>query len=192
MRPIPFRTDYSTQPEATDIAEGDGRPLVYVTFGTVFNNPAGLFRHAVEGVADLDVRVVVTVGPDGNPEAFGSIPDNVSVYRYVQLLPRCSLVVSHAGSGTFLASLDHGLPQLCLPQAADQFLNAQQCAAAGAGLRIPPADVTRESVCQAAFQLIGDERFRVNAQRIQKEIASMPLPATLVAVIEQLADTTAK
>ena len=138
---------------------------------------------------------MVTVGPDGNPEAFGSVPDNVSVYRYVpqtQLLPRCSVVVSHAGSGTFVASLDHGIPQLCLPQAADQFLNAQQCAAAGAGLRIPPADVTRESVRQAAAQLIGDEQFRTNAQLIQKEIASMPLPATLVAVIEQLADTTAK
>lgn len=195
MRPISFSTDFSTQPEAADMAEGDGRPLVYVTFGTVFNNPGGLFRHAVEGVADLDVRVVVTVGPDGNPEAFGALPDNVSVYRYVpqtQLLPRCSLVVSHAGSGTFLASLDHGLPQLCLPQAADQFLNALQCAAAGAGLRIPPAEVTRESVRQAAAQLIGDERFRMNAQRIRNEIASMPLPATLVPVIEALASTAMK
>ena len=195
MRPIPFSTDFSTQSEVANVAEGDDRPLVYVTFGTVFNNPGGLFRHAVEGVAGLDVRVVVTVGPDGDPEAFGALPDNVSVHRYVpqtQLLPRCSLVVSHAGSGTFLASLDHGLPQLCLPQAADQFLNAQQCATAGAGLRIPPAEVTRESVRQAAAQLIGDERFRTNAQRIRNEIASMPLPATLVAVIEELANTATK
>lgn len=194
MRPIPFSTEFSTQSELVDIAEDD-RPLVYVTFGTVFNNPGGLFRHAVEGVADLDVRVVVTVGPDGDPEAFGALPHNVSVHRYVpqtQLLPRCSLVVSHAGSGTFLASLDHGLPQLCLPQAADQFLNAQQCATAGAGLRIPPADVTRESVRQAAAQLIGDEQFRTNAQRIRNEIASMPLPATLVSGIEGLASTATK
>ena len=195
MRPISFSTDFSTQSEVANIAEGDVRPLVYVTFGTVFNNPGGLFRHAVEGVADLDVRVVVTVGPDGDPEAFGALPDNVSVHRYVpqtQLLPKCSLVVSHAGSGTFLASLDHGLPQLCLPQAADQFLNAQQCATAGAGLRIPPAEVTRESVRQAAAQLIGDAQFRTNAQRIRNEIASMPLPATLVSVIEALASTAMK
>ena len=80
MRPIPFSTDFSTQSEVANVAKGDDRPLVYVTFGTVFNNPGGLFRHAVEGVADLDVRVVVTVGPDGNPEAFGSLPDNVSVH----------------------------------------------------------------------------------------------------------------
>ncbi len=190
MRPIPFSTDFSTPPVVVDFAEGDDRPIVYVTFGTVFNNPGGPFRHAVAGVADLDVRVVVTVGTGGDTEAFGPLPDNVSVHRYVpqtQLLPQCSLVVSHAGSGTFLASLDHALPQLCLPQAADQFLNAQQCATAGAGLKIAPADVTRESVRQAAAQLISNDQFRTNAQRIQKEIASMPHPDTVVSLIEELA-----
>lgn len=68
----------------------------------------------------------MTVGPDGDPDAFGSLPDHIIVTRYVPqtvLLPRCALVVSHAGSGTFLATLDHGLPQLCPPQAADQFGN---------------------------------------------------------------------
>lgn len=140
----------------------------------------------------MDVRVVVTVGPEGDPAAFGLLPDNVSVHRYVpqtELLPRCSLVVSHAGSGTFLAALDHGLPQLCLPQAADQFGNAQQCAAAGAGLQLRPGGVTRESVREAAAQLLNDERFRMGAQRIRTELASMPLPAHVVPLIEALAAT---
>ena len=190
MRPIPFSTNFWTTPDSGDTPEADDRPLVYVTFGTVFNSPAGPFRHAVEGVADLHARVVVTVGPDGDPAAFGSLPDNVSVHRYVpqtELLPRCSLVVSHAGSGTFLAALDHGLPQLCLPQAADQFLNAKQCAAAGAGLGLPPTEVTRESVREAATRLLDDESFRTSAQRIRDELASMPLPADVVPLIEELA-----
>lgn len=192
MRPIPFSTTFSTRPDDGEIPHADGRPLVYLTFGTVFNNPAGPFRNAVDGVADLDVRVVVTVGPDGDPAAFGSLPNNVSVHRYVpqtELLPRCSLVVSHAGSGTFLAALDHGLPQLCLPQAADQFGNAQQCASAGAGLRLLPNEVTPESVREAATRLLHDEDFRTGAQRIQRELALMPLPADVVPLLEEIAAT---
>ena len=53
----------------------------------------------------------------------GSLPGNVHVSRVIPqslLLPRCSAVVSHGGSGTLLAALAHGLPQVCLPQAADQ------------------------------------------------------------------------
>jgi MGT family glycosyltransferase len=154
--------------------------------------PEGPFRHAVDGVAELDVRVVVTVGPEGDPRAFGSLPDNVSVHRYVpqtELLPRSTLVVSHAGSGTFLAALGHGLPQLCLPQAADQFLNAQQCDLVGAGLRLAPGEITRESVRGACARLLEEERFRASARRIRDELDSMPHPADLVPMIEELAAT---
>jgi len=192
MRPVPFSTNVSMQPGPEDVREADDRPLVYVTFGTVFNNPAGPFRQAVDGVADLDVRVVVTVGPEGDPAAFGSVPDNVSVHRYVpqtELLPRSALVVSHAGSGTFLAALGYGLPQLCLPQAADQFGNAQQCAHAGAGLRLLQNEVTRESVRAAAARLLEEDRFRTSAERIRDELTSMPHPAEVVPLIEEQAAT---
>ena len=191
MRPIPFSTPVAPS-DPGDVVEVDDRPLVYVTFGTVFNDPEGPFRHAVHGVAELDVRVVVTVGPEGDPRAFGSLPDNVSVHRYVpqtELLPRSTLVVSHAGSGTFLAALGHGLPQLCLPQAADQFLNAQQCDLVGAGLRLAPGEITRESVRGACARLLEEERFRTSARRIRDELDSMPHPADLVPMIEELAAT---
>jgi hypothetical protein len=32
------------------------------------------------------------------------------------LLPTCSAVVHHGGSGTFAAVLEHGVPQLIIPQ----------------------------------------------------------------------------
>ncbi|HSS23012.1 MAG TPA: nucleotide disphospho-sugar-binding domain-containing protein [Mycobacterium sp.] len=45
-----------------------------------------------------------------------------------------------------LGALAHGLPQLCLPQGADQFRNAQACAAAGAGIALIGADATTDRI----------------------------------------------
>ena len=122
-------------------AEPTELPLVYVTFGTVFNRDLSLIATVVEGVRALPVKVVVTLGPGNEPAALGEQPPNVHVAEYIpqaDLLPRCAAVVSHAGSGTFLAALAQGLPQLVLPQAADQFLNAS-AGSAGRGCARDPA-----------------------------------------------------
>ncbi len=158
------------------------RPLVYVTLGTVFANN-DVLSTIVAGLAQLAVRVAVTVGPDGDPDGLGPQPENVCVARYIPqdaLLSRSALVVSHAGSGTFLAALAHGLPQLCVPQAADQFVNAAAGAGVGCALAIQPGQVSIDAVAAAAERLLADQSFRAAAARLQDEIAAMPSPETVV------------
>ena len=164
------------------------RPLVYVTMGTVFSNP-GLLTDVVTSLAGLDVRVLVTVGPTGDPAALGPQPAHVRVERYVPqdaVLPLTSVVVSHAGSGTAISALDHGLPQLCLPQGADQFDNAIAIAQAGAGMSLMPDQVTGQAVREAVARLLGDDAFRVKAEELQAAIAGMPSPDEVCTVLEDL------
>jgi UDP:flavonoid glycosyltransferase YjiC (YdhE family) len=156
-----------------------GDPLVYVTFGTVFKNDEAL-SNIIEAVRALPVRVVVTLGPHGDPASLGVQPDNVHVARYIpqdELLRRCAVVVSHGGSGTFLASLAAKVPQLCVPQAADQFLNAASCERAGAGLALQAGAVSVASVRASVERLLSDPAFRAAAVRASAEIASMPSPS---------------
>ncbi|MBK5306913.1 MAG: glycosyltransferase family 1 protein [Frankiaceae bacterium] len=163
-------------------------PLVYVTMGTVFNNP-GLFGGIVGALATLDVRALVTVGPQGDPGVVGEQPDHVRVERYVpqtQVLPNCDVVISHAGSGTALAALELGLPQLCLPQGADQFLNAAAITRAGAGLELRPDAATPDAIRTAVERLLTDASFRTAAGRIAASIASMPSPEDVAVVLESL------
>jgi UDP:flavonoid glycosyltransferase YjiC (YdhE family) len=164
-------------------------PLVYVTMGTVFNDPA-LFTAVVSAIAHLDVRVLVTVGPQGDPAVVGDQPDHVRVERYVPqsaVLPHCDVVVSHAGSGTSLATLEHELPQLCLPQGADQFLNAAAIAGYGAGLSLLPDAASAEAIGAAVQQLLEDSSYRAAAQRIASSIRAMPTPADVAEVLEGMA-----
>jgi UDP:flavonoid glycosyltransferase YjiC (YdhE family) len=162
-----------------------GAPLVYVTFGTLFSNDEVLSL-VVRALRALPIRVLVTVGPNGDPAALGAQPENVHVATYIpqdQVLPLCSAVVSHAGSGTFLAALATGLPQLCLPQAADQFLNAAACARSGTGIALQPGEVTEEGVAAAVQSLLAEDSYRLAAERIRAEIAAMPEPGQVAAML---------
>jgi len=186
LRPVSFAG--ATDDHVREFTDRTGRPLVYLTFGTV-SNDNDTFRAALEGIRDAGVGLVVTVGPDGDPERFGPQPSRVVVERYIPqtlLLPACDVVASHAGSGTVLAALSLGIPQLCLPQAADQFLNAAAIARAGAGLAIHPEDVDAAGVGDAVRRLLDDGGFRAQARRVADEIASMPSPDDVVPVLESL------
>jgi MGT family glycosyltransferase len=173
----------------TDITDRIGRPLVYLTFGTVFSE-YDLFAAALAGIRELDAGVVVTVGHGGDPAALGPQPANVVIERYIpqtQILPLCDVVTSHAGSGTVLAALTLGIPQLCLPQRADQFINADAIAGAGAGLTIAPGGLDAATVGRATRQLLEDPSYRRAARAIADEIALMPSPADVASVLEALA-----
>lgn len=185
LRPVPFDAVAGDPGEA--VVAGD-KPLVYVAFGTVFNQPR-LFAAVIEGVTRHDVDVLVTVGPVTDPAALGAVPPNVRVERYLPqtaVLPQCAAVISHAGSGTFLASLGLGIPQLCLPQAADQFINAGQGAAAGVALALGPADAAADPIANALGRLLGDESFAGAAGRVAGEIDAMPGPDEVAGVLERM------
>lgn len=169
------------------LADDRAGPLVYVTFGTVFNRDLDVVSRVVEALRPLPVRIVVTLGPGHTRDTLGEQPPNVHVAGYIaqtELLPHCSAVVSHAGSGTFLAALARGLPQVFLPQAADQFLNAAAGARAGAGIAVPPAELTVERVGEEFVRLLADDAFRRAAGRLAAEIRAMPPPGAVVEEIE--------
>jgi UDP:flavonoid glycosyltransferase YjiC (YdhE family) len=169
------------------------RPTVYMTLGTVTNTDIAVFRAAVDGLAHEPVNLILTVGRDNDPTALGPLPPNARAERYIPqslLLPHCTAVISHAGSGTTLAALTHGLPQLLIPQGADQFVNAERCEQAGVGARLLPDQVTAAAVRDAlAAMLQTDSTYRRQARRVQEEMASMPTPEQWVEPLRALTRT---
>ena len=155
--------------------------LVYVTMGTVQNRALDL-GPLVAAVAALPVEVLVAVGENGETD-LGDQPANVRIERWVdqtQVLTTAAAVVSHGGSGTFLGALAQAVPQLCLPQAADQFRNAEGGTRAGAALALRPDQITPEAVATAVAGLLDDGTIRAGAQRVAAEIAAMPSPDDVV------------
>ena len=167
-----------------------GAPLVYATLGTVQNARTDLLGAFLEGLRDEPLNLVVTVGRNGDPAQFGPQPPHVRIERYVPqslLLPRCALVVCHAGSGAVLGALAAGLPLVLTPITADQPENADRCAAAGAARVLQPAEVSPASVREAVRAVLGDPAYTQAAARVRAEMAALPPLEHVVGLLERLA-----
>ena len=168
------------------------RPLVYVTLGTVYNDPE-LARTVLDAIQDLPISIAVTTGPGIDPALLGRRPANVAAAPFVGqalLLPLASAVVSHTGSGTMLGALAAGLPQVCLPRGADQFANAERLHAVGAGIRLLPDDVTPDRLRAAVSSVLDDPAYADAATAMKAEIAAMPSAADVLDDLVGLACST--
>ncbi len=186
LRPVAFA---EPQPLPGWVRE-PGPPLVYLTMGTAFGDASVLGR-AIAGLGRLDARVLVAAGPTVDVGAFGERPPNVHVEAWVpqaDVLPLAALVVHHGGAGTTFGCLAAGVPQLVLPQGADQFLNAAMIAGSGTGEQLLPGTVDADAVAGSAARLLGGHT-REAADRVAAEIAAMPSPAVVAGQLEALAGT---
>lgn len=167
--------------ELPDWWTGSAAPLVYVTFGSVVGGldiaPA-VYRAAVEAVAGVDARVLVTVGRGFDRGELGELPANVHVESWVpqdDVLRSAELVVCHGGSGTVFGTLAAGLPMIVVPLFADQRANAKLVADAGAGVVIRSSPALEPAALRAAIEAVRrDRRYREAAGRIAAEMGEAP------------------
>jgi MGT family glycosyltransferase len=158
--------------------EGEGLPLVYVTFGTIAATTAEaltVYQTAVAAVSRLPVRALLTTGRGFDVRALGAIPANVRVEAWVpqaDILSHTAVLVCHGGSGTVLGGLAAGVPQVVIPMAADQPANAQRIAEIGAGLALTKPDV--ETLRAAILHVLDEPGFRRAAQTVSVEMAGLP------------------
>ncbi len=148
-------------------------PLVYVSFGSVaatFPAAAQVYARALEAVAGLPVRVLLTTG--GHDIELAEIPANVHVERWVDepgLLGHAAAVVGHGGAGTTLSALAAGCPLVGVPLFGDQPMNVAAVAAAGAGVV-----VTLDGIRHGIELVLDDDRYRGAAGRAAEEMRSAP------------------
>ena len=141
------------------------------------------------GLRNLPVNVVVTVGHHIDPTEFGPQPANVHIERYIaqeSILPHCSLVVAHGGSGSVIGALAHGRPSVLIPMGADQPMNAARCVQLGVARVLDPIEATPGSVRAAVSDVLADPRYRWAAERMRDEFAALPGPAHAVRLLERL------
>ncbi|ASR34888.1 glycosyl transferase family 28 [Prauserella marina] len=176
------------------LREPPKRKRVCVTLGASFREVAlgdqASIGDLIEAVADLDVEVVATLD-DGQLAALPSVPDNVRAIGFVplnSLLPTCSAVVHHSGSGTFSTALVHGVPQLIVPNMMwDSMDKAQALEASGAGLYVRDVDRLSGGELRAQLaRLLDEPSFTAGAARVRAEMLGTPSPNDIVPLLEKL------
>jgi UDP:flavonoid glycosyltransferase YjiC (YdhE family) len=163
------------------LTRSGSRPRILVTRSTVDDPRRDLMMsRVVEAAKGADLDVVL-VRPD--PWVLRRpLPDNVTTTDWLpfpQVLPHVAGIVHHGGAGTVLTALAAGVPQLVVPGAGDRTAHARLVAARGAGLGVPLAELSTESL----MRLVGEPGLRSAAGEVAAEIAGMPHPE---AVVEEL------
>lgn len=195
IRPTPF--DQSGDERLPSwIDELTARPIAYFTLGTssAFNVRPRVFRAFIEALADESMHVVIAVGRNNDPADFEPIPSSMRIERYIPqtlVLPRCQLVINHAGSGTIMAALAHGLPLVLIPTAADQPQNARRCADLGLAQVLDEDMLDPNIAREAVLEVLGNPAYRQNAEKLRTEIEGLPGPNEAVILLERLASSKA-
>ncbi|MGV9392881.1 nucleotide disphospho-sugar-binding domain-containing protein [Streptomyces olivaceus] len=175
------------------VLDRPGRPRVCVTWGTSTSALAGdeafVLPRVVEGLAGLDVEVVLAVGPDDRRK-LGTLPAGVRVAENVPLhlfMETCDAIVHQGGTSTLLTAARHGLPQVMMPQTADNPFNAANFAGSGAGVTLDAAGADAGEIGAAVTRVLTEPAWRVAAEKLREEMAEMPPPSAVVRSLEKLA-----
>ena len=159
-------------------AATDRRPLVLVSLSTLHQGQEDVMRRILTAVADLPVRVLVTLGPALERSEFAA-PANAIIERYVPhaaVLPHAAVMVTQCGIGTLSKALARGVPLVCIPILGDQHDNAARVVARRAGVRLNSRASPREIRC-ALERVLSDQTFRINAAHLATAMRSDVEPA---------------
>jgi glycosyltransferase (activator-dependent family) len=139
----------------------------------------------IEALADLDIEVVATLPPD----LVDPVPANTRIVPYVPLhalLPTCTIMVSHAGTGTSSNALLCGVPQVLAPRDFDTPLRAARLVELGAAVNVDFDNITGAAVRDAVRRILDNPSYLDNARRLREQLLAEPSPAELVAELARL------
>lgn len=134
--------------------------VLLISLGSAYTRQPEFYRRCLAAFGDLPGwHVVLQVGKHVDPADLGTIPGNVEVHPWVAqlaILERADAFVTHAGMGGSSEGLFTGTPMIAVPQAVDQFTNADRLVELGVARRVDTQDATAETLRAALLALTTD------------------------------------
>ncbi len=170
-----------------------GTPLVLIAPSTAQDAEHRLLRAALRGLAEEPVRVIATWNRRLPPRPL-PVPPNATVVEwlsYARVMPRCDVVVCHAGHGTLARALASGCAVVASPAAGDMNENAARLDWSGAGVRVPRRFVNPRVLRLAVERALGEPSIGARARELAAWAASHDAGTQAAQLVEQLAERSA-
>lgn len=162
-----FGENYVFVGPATDgtVFEGDwprpdGRPVLFISLGTLYNERPDFFRLFVEAFGELDWHVVMSLGGSTSTVGLGPVPPNFELHSWVPqlaVLEHANVFVSNGGLGGITSALRQATPLVLMPEAAEQEMHARQVADLGLGRIVRFDEITAAELRQTVVDLARDD-----------------------------------
>jgi UDP:flavonoid glycosyltransferase YjiC (YdhE family) len=181
------------EPPTADVELPPGEdPLVLIAPSTAQDPEHRLLRAALRGLADAPVRVLATYNRrlPLRPLPVAANTRVVEWVSYARTMPRCDVVVCHAGHGTLARALASGCAVVACPVAGDMNENAARLDWAGAGVRLPRRFIAPRPLRLAVERALEEPAIRGRARELAAWWASNDPANTAAALVEQLVAAT--
>lgn len=157
-------------------APDNGKPLLYSSLGTAFNNWPEYYPILFDAVRDLDINVFAALGSI-DPASLKDIPANVEVGQMVpqlDILSQASVFITHAGMGGTGEAIYYGVPMIAIPQMEEQAITALQIEKLGLGTAfLDKKAITRESLKAAIVKLLTEPSYKAAAEEFSADMKSL-------------------
>jgi MGT family glycosyltransferase len=168
------------------------RPWVHATEGTIHVGEPLVLRATAQGLAGLEMEVIMTSGGARDPESInlGASAPNLHLTRWIahsDLLPKTDVIITTGGAGTVLAAIDAEVPMILIPTEWDKPEIAQRIVEAEAGIRIMPDKVTPQSIRAAVEKILANPSYKRGVGRLKKAGARYGGAAQAAELLEQFA-----
>ncbi len=161
------------------------RPLVYISMGTVINDRPDFYAKCVEALGERDIDVVISCGNAINREAFGTLPDNVRMYPFVDqldVLSKADAFITHCGMNSVSESLYMAAPMVLYPQTNEQKAVAKRVTEIGAGVVLN--DDSADGIRASVDEILNDPAYGKAAEECSGDFRSCPGAAGAAEFIE--------
>lgn len=154
----------------------DDRPLIVVSLGSAFTNRPEFYRRCLEAFGDVqDARLVLQIGSvdPGEVTRGLTLPDHVELHPWIpqrEMLDAATVFVTHAGMGGSGEGLVTGTPMIAVPQAVDQFENADALVGLGVAVRLDTDDATVDAL-RAAHATVTGTAMRARSRQVAASLA---------------------
>jgi MGT family glycosyltransferase len=182
----PFLDDLS-QAATFPFAELGEQPAIYISLGTVFNDKDDFYRLCFEAFADLNRRVILSIGSRTDISRLGAIPANFIVRPFVpqfQVLRHAALFITHAGMNSVNEGLFERVPLLMIPQAADQFFIARRLQRLGVGKTLDSSQLSADRLRSAAEEMLVNPVYRQQCETLSAALHQAGGPSAAVDAID--------
>lgn len=167
-----------------------GRPLVYISMGTVINDRPDFYKNCVEALKGSGVEVVISCGNAIDREELGELPDNVRVCPYVDqldVLSKASVFISHCGMNSVSESLYMATPLVLYPQTGEQRAVARRVEELCAGVML--GDDSVPGIRRTVSEVLDNAKYADAAGKCSADFRSCPGPAGAAGFIENAPHT---
>jgi MGT family glycosyltransferase len=166
--------------------------VLLISLGSAYTRQPEFYRQCLLAYGNLPGwHVVLQIGKHTDPAELGAIPPNVEVHAWVPqraILDRADAFVTHAGMGGSAEGLLAGVPMIAVPQAAEQFMNADRLVELGVARRIDTEDATADILRAALSDITTDPEVARRSARLRAHTHAEGGTARAAELIENALD----